>query len=52
MKDLLCEECRDRIERELNNRGERNQREIAYKLTLRAKKIFTDLLRNLELDMF
>ena len=52
MKDLLWEECRDRVNRALINRGEKTQRQVAYRIAIKIRKLFNELMHSLEADIF
>ena len=52
MKELLCEDCRDKVNRAIVNRGEKTQKQIAYRVAIRIRRLFNELLNSLEADIF
>ena len=52
MEELLCEECRERVVREIAQRGERGREEMAYKEAVGLKKRAEALMYVLEKKLF
>ena len=52
MKELLCNECRERVVEEIAGRGVRERSELAYKQAVSLKKKAEELMAALERKVF
>jgi len=52
MEELLCEVCREKVVREIVQRGERGREEMAYKEAVGLKRRAEELMHILEKKLF
>ena len=52
MEELLCKECREKVVREIAQRGERGREEMAYREAVGLKRRAEALMHILEKKLF